>query len=188
MATQYEILINLNESADSGEERINTENFIPSLVNLLRSIQAGTISGKVMFYQDAADGGAATEDVTCTQASANEGDTLTVCGVVFTEMVATTPSADPNDGEFAAVTSDTVFGDNLEAAINAHPKLKGLVTAVNSAGTVAVTADVGGMFGNNFTLAETGSSMAVGAARLSSATVGTTQQHPTIDMNSRTHV
>jgi hypothetical protein len=184
--TQINLLLALSENPDSVEHMINPDNVVQSLINILRMIKEGTLSGKVLFYIDEADGTAAAQTITCTFASANEGDTVTVLGVVFTEMVATTPSTNPYDGQFAAVTSDTVFGDNLAAAINAHPLLKGLVTAANVTGTVTVTFVNKGVFGNNGTISETGSSMAVGAGTFASGVVGTEQKAVTIDQRSKT--
>jgi phage tail sheath gpL-like len=48
------------------------------------------------------------------------------------------------------------MGDNLAAAINAHPALKGLCTAANAAGTVTVTVTDKGIHGNLLKLSETG--------------------------------
>ena len=184
--TQINLLIALSENPDSVEAMINPDNVVQSLINILRGVHAGTLSGKLLYYIDKADGTAAAQTITCTFASANEGDTATICGVVFTEMVATTPSTDPADGEFAFATSDTVSGDNLAAAINAHPRLKGLVTAVNVTGTVTVTYANKGVFGNNGTISETGGSMAVGAATFASGAVGTEQEPTTVDQKSKT--
>lgn len=132
---------------------------IALLREYLQRIAYGGDAAKVHVFVDAGDGTAATGTVVCTQASAVEGDTFTLCGVTFT--VKTSPSSNPYDGEFAAITSDTVMGDALAAAINAHPLLKGVLTAANSSGTVTWTLTDKGLFGNLARATETGSSMAV---------------------------
>ena len=113
---------------------------------LLARCASGQIDAKVHLFQDKSDGTAATGTVACTQASASAGDTFTLCGVVFT--VAASPDSDPALGQFAAGASDDACGDNLAAAINAHPALKGLLTAANVAGTVTWTLAEKGLFGN----------------------------------------
>lgn len=116
------------------------------LRDLLARLAGGEIDGSVMLCQDKMDGTAATGTVACTQANATAGDTFTLCGVVFT--VKASPSSDPSLGEFAAGASDDAMGENLETAINAHPSLKGLLTAVNAAGTVTWTLTHKGLLGN----------------------------------------
>jgi hypothetical protein len=151
---------------------------VPHGIELLREylarIAAGGSSAKVLAFVDAGDGTAATGTVACTQANALVGDTLVLCGITFT--VKTTPSANPLDGEFAAITSDTAMGDALAAAINAHPLLKGVCTAASVTGTVTWTMADKGLFGNLGKATETGTSMAVtnptnGAAGTTSASL-----------------
>lgn len=113
---------------------------------LLARVLSGQIDGKVHLFQDKGDGTAATGTVACTQANADANDTFTLCGVVFT--VKASPSSDPAVGEFAAGASDDACGANLAAAINAHPALKGLLTAANASGTVTWTLAEKGIHGN----------------------------------------
>lgn len=117
------------------------------------------VGAKVFVFVDKGDGTAATGTVACTQASAVEGDTFTLAGVTFT--VKDSASTRPDLGEFEAGADDTAMGDNLEAAINAHPALKGMLTALNAAGTVTWTLADKGVQGNLARATETGSSMAV---------------------------
>lgn len=132
---------------------------IELLRQYLEKVNAGSAPSKVYVFMDKGDGTAATGTVACTQASAIAGDTFTLCGVTFT--VATSPSSDPALGQFAAGASDTDMGDNLAAAINAHPALKGMLTAENSSGTVTWTLTDKGVFGNQARATETGDSMVV---------------------------
>lgn len=132
---------------------------IEGLKDLLNRLEVGLEVGKIHVQVDKADGTQASGTIACTQASAVQGDTVTIGDCVFT--VRTTPSTSPGKGEFEAITSDTVMGDALAAAINAHPKLKGRGTATNSGGTVTVLMTDKGLFGNANRMTETGSSMVV---------------------------
>lgn len=132
---------------------------VEDIRNLLARVMSGQEDGKVHVFQDKCDGTAATGTIACTQANATAGETVTIAGVVFT--IASSPSTDPARGELAAGASDTAFGDNLAAAINAHPALKGLLTAANAAGTVTITADDKGLFGNLIRMSETGDAFVV---------------------------
>jgi hypothetical protein len=184
--TQINILIALQENPDAVQDMINPDNVAQSLINIIKSIRTGSLPGKIIYYVDEADGTAAAQTVTFTQANATEGETVTVLGVVFTAMVASTPSSDPADGEYSAITSDTICAANFKAAVNAHPKLKGLATADNTAGVATVTFTNKGIFGNNGTISETGDLAVVGAATFASGAVGTEQVAVKIDQISKT--
>lgn len=144
---------------------------IEQVRDLLARAIGGTEDAKVHLFQDKCDGTAATGTIACTQANAVAGDTFTLAGVVFT--VATSPSTEASLGEFAAGASDTAMGDNLAAAINAHPALNGLLTAAAVTGTVTWTARDKGLFGNLIRMAETGTSMVVTQA--TNGAIGTVQ-------------
>lgn len=146
------------------------------LINLLAKVGSGAVPGKVFVFADKGDGTAATGTVACTQASAVAGDTFTLCGVTFT--VATTPSTRPDLGQFAAGADDDGMGANLAAAINAHPALKGVLTAVNASGTVTWTLADKGVQGNLAKATETGSSMAV--TNPTNGAIGTVQRSFTV--------
>jgi phage tail sheath gpL-like len=103
------------------------------------------LGAKIHVFQDQGDGTQATGQIACTRANA-AGDTVTVAGVTFTE--ATSPSSAPIKGEFARGASDTTCGSNLADAINAHPRLLGLLTAASVAGTLTLTAVDKGTHGN----------------------------------------
>lgn len=123
--------------------------------NLLEALASGILVGKVSVFQDSGDGTAATGNVACVQATVATGDTLTVAGNVFT-VVASSPSADPSQGEFVKGASDTACAANLAAAINASPFLKGMVTAAGSVGNCALTAVDKGTAGNLIVMSATG--------------------------------
>lgn len=129
------------------------------LINFLAKLNGGGAPSKVLVFVDKGDGTAATGTVACTQAAAVAGDTFTLCGVTFT--VAASASSDPADGEFEAGADDTAMGDNLAAAINAHPALFGLLTAAAVTGTVTWTLTDKGLQGLLAEAQETGDSMAV---------------------------
>lgn len=146
-------------------------------IELLRAYLARCLSGqvpgsKVHVFQDKGDGTQAAGAVACTQANATAGDTVTVAGVVFT--VRASPSTDPALGEFAAGADDTACGANFAAAVNAHPRLKGMLTAVNAAGTVTLTAVDKGLFGNLIKMA-TSDATAFGLTQFTSGAIGTVQ-------------
>lgn len=145
-----------------------------ALANLLAAVASGVEIGKVCAFADAADGTPATDTIACTQANCEIGNTVTISGVVFT--VASSPSTNPADGQFAALTSDTVTGAALAAAINAHPALKGLVTAVAATGTVTLTVGFKGAAGNNLAVSTNHShAFAIGSARPTNGAAGTTK-------------
>lgn len=145
------------------------------LSDLFLAAASGGVSGLVIAHIDGADGTAAASTLTVTQANATAGDTVTVAGVVFTCTGSSTPSTNPADGEFKAITSDAVAAAALQAAIAAHPKLKGVVVASLATNVVTVTCDVKTPVGNAITLASSdGTFVAVGAAKLASGATGTT--------------
>lgn len=118
-----------------------------ALAAYLESIAAGSYDAKVFVALAGANTGtAATGTIVCTQANASDGDTVTIGSTVLT--VRTSPSTDPKLGEFAPGASDTACGDNLAAAINAHPAFKGFLTAANVTGTVTLTMTDKGLHGN----------------------------------------
>ena len=72
---------------------------------------------------------------------------------------------------FVAGATDDISATNLAAAINAHPTLSGLVTAVANPGgagnsTVVITAKIAGAAGNAITTTETATAAAWGGATL----------------------
>jgi len=128
---------------DYTERRMGPAN----LANLINAVAAGIETGKIIASVDKADGTQAAITCAITYANVSDGDTVTFCGVVFTAKTGT-PSTDPYAGEFKKETDATVTGDNLAAAINAHPALKGLLAAVNAVGTLTLTMTNKGNFGN----------------------------------------
>ena len=162
------------------ERHVGTYDNPEMATELLRDLLARAIGGsedaKIHLFQDEADGTQATGVIACTQANAVAGDTVVIAGITFT--VADSPSADPAAGEFAEGASDTAMGDNLVAAINAHPALKGQLTAANVTGTVTWTAAEKGPHGNMIRMSETGTSMALTQA--SAGAIGTVKTPPRV--------
>jgi hypothetical protein len=127
--------------SDSPREGIN------KLINYLQGLAGGNYDGKVFVALAGANTGTAgTGTIIATQANATAGDTVTIGATTLT--VRASPSTDPKLGEFAAGASDTACGDNLAAAINAHPDFKGFLTAVNVTGTVTITLTDKGLHAN----------------------------------------
>lgn len=153
-------------------EQNNPREQCRKLAEYFEALAGGNEVGRVNAGIEDDDGTAASGTVTCTQTNADAGDTVTVCGVVFT--VAASPSSDAADGEFAAGASDNACASNLEAAIDAHPKLKGLLSASVSTNVVTVTMATKGVIGNMASLATSdATAFALSAARLASGAVGT---------------
>ncbi len=110
---------------------------IVALANYLNGIAGGSYDAKVFVALAGANTGTAgTGTIVATRANA-ANDTVTIGNVVFTE--ATSPSSNPGLGEFARGADDTACGANLAAAINAHPNLRGFLTAAAVTGTVTLT-------------------------------------------------
>ena len=140
-------------------DSLNPRDGVQRLADLLQRLASGLEVGKVHVHVDKADGTQATMTIACTQASAVQGDTVTIGDTTLT--IKTSPSSDPGLGQFAAGASNTAMGNNLAAAVNAHPKLKGRCTAANAAGTVTLTMADKGLFGTSLRMTETGGSMVV---------------------------
>lgn len=113
---------------------------IRAVAELLRAIEAGTLSGNVTTSIENAGGDVAIAKIACTRANAS-GDTVTLEGIVLTEAV-----------DFLRGASDTTCGDNLAAAINAHAVLKNLVVATAATGTITLTMRIPGSTGSNLAL------------------------------------
>lgn len=130
------------------------------LALLMQKLAAGQSFGKIFVCSDAGDGTQAAGEIACTQASVVDGtDTVTIGEAVFSAVAS--PSTNPGDGQFAKGADDTACGDNLLAAIHAHPKLKGLFTGVNVAGTITLTCVDKGIHGNQIRMTETGNGFAL---------------------------
>lgn len=126
---------------DAAREGIN------KLINYLQGINGGNYDAKVFVALAGANTGTAgTGTIVCTQANATANDTVTIGSTVLT--VKASPSTDPKLGEFAAGADDTACGDNLAAAINAHPDFKGFLTAAAVTGTVTITLTDKGLHAN----------------------------------------
>jgi len=168
-----------NENAETAKDKYldawdNPRTAAEKLIDLLSRLASGSAVGKLISLVDAADGTAASNGaIACTQASVSAGDYVDVGDCRFT--VSATPSDNPADGEFAAGASDTACGDNLAAAINAHPKLANVLTAANTTGSVALTMIDKGIQGNLMRLAKSGSGFAL--TQPSNGAVGTLGQN-----------
>jgi hypothetical protein len=135
---------------------------INEVIDLLGRIAGGGESARVYCAVDNGDGTAGTCTVTCTDANYTAGETLTVCGVVFTVAAAYSSDAGVARNQLVAGGSDALSGVSLKNKINEHPLLKDLVTATdNGAGVVTLTARDKGLFANLAIMAETGDAFAV---------------------------
>lgn len=91
-------------------------------------LSGATLSGG----KDASARAAAT--ITCTYASLDADDTIQIGATVLTVKA----SGASGDSQFNIGTTDTTLAANLVACINAHPDLKGIVTATNLVGVVTL--------------------------------------------------
>lgn len=147
---------------------------IAALAQLLTECNAGLHIGQIIVHADTAGGTQASSTLTVTQANATSGDTVTVAGIVFTCTGSSTPSTDPFDGQFKAITNDNTAAAALKAAIDAHPKLRGTVETTILNNVVTVKSVIASPVGNSIALASSdGTFVAVGAAKLASGATGT---------------
>lgn len=103
---------------------------------------------------------------TCTVASIQADDTVTINGVTLTGKASPSGSS-----QFDSDGTDTEVAAALAACINAKSSLTGICTAANVAGVVTISAYCKGVIGNAITLASSnGSRLAVSAARLAGGT------------------
>ncbi len=133
------------------------------LINLLARIAGGGESARVYVAVDnPAAGTAGTATIACTNANYTAGETVTICGVVFTVVSALSGSARDRMNQLVAQGSDALSGADLKNKINAHPLLKDAWLATdNGSGTVTITARDKGLFANLAVLAETGDAFVV---------------------------
>lgn len=147
---------------------------LTALAQLLTECNAGLHIGQVMVHADAADGTQASSTLTVTQANGTSGDTVTVAGVVLTCTGSSTPSTDPFDGQFKAITDDATAAAALKTAIDNHPKLRGTVETTRLNNVVTVKSVIASPVGNSISLASSDATfVAVGAAKLASGATGT---------------
>lgn len=150
----------------------NPTRSIELIRDYLARVSSGLAPGKVLLFQDKGDGTQAAGVIACTQANAQAGDNVTIAGYVFT--VRASPSSEASLGEFAVGASDTTMAANLATAINAHPALKGLLTAAGAVGDCNLTAVDKGLFGNLIRMS-TSDATAFGLTQFTSGAIGTVQ-------------
>lgn len=178
------VVIGLEDGPDSVEDRIFDVGSSPTLnlIDVLTALARGDESGRVMMMLDENDATAASGTVTMDASEGSDGDTITVCGVVFTAR--TTPSADPRLGEFKLdAASDNNTASYFSAAVNAHFMFKGLLAATTSTNVSTLTLSLGGAYGLFATLATDNASLATlsGANFTSGDEDGTLQHNLEID-------
>lgn len=151
---------------------------IKKLNDYLRSANAGVRRIKLEIEQETV---AASQTLTCDQASAvATTDTLTVGGITCAS-VASGPEVD--SGEWLLGADDGEMADNLAAAINGHTTLGKIVTAESDGvDTVTITAKVAGTLGNLVTLAEAGSGITLTGTALTGGDGGEAADITTFDL------
>lgn len=165
MANSVTIQINM----DSGHEKLEQPTGSPQVwMNNFRNFLKGVASGadNAEFVQFTDDVALAYASGTCTVASIQADDTITINGTTITGKAS--PSGET---QFDSDGTDTVVAAAIAACINAHSSFAGIVTATSSAAVVTVKAALKGYMGNCITLASSnGSRLAVSAARLAGGT------------------
>lgn len=185
-ASHVNVKIALNDDYVRTTDRFTrSNNKADVIVDLIRGIQRGAISGKVLYHVEHTTTKAA-QTVTFDSSAGSSGDYITICGIVFT--VRSSPSYDPRKGEFLLYADDDdAQGEDFASAWNAHPVARHIGTAVNSSGVVTITMLEGGTLGNQGTLSTSNASFAaVGAATFASGAAGTTVVQLAVDPNAVT--
>lgn len=141
----------------------NPRAFLNGLINLLAAIFTGA-GARIRAQIDESTPYAATGSVAFTQASLTAGDKVFINGYPLT-AVASGPVA--ASGEFSIETSNTAVGDSFVAALAAYPPVMGLVTGVNSSGTVTLTAVDAGAVGNSIKMSEVDASGGIALTQFS---------------------
>lgn len=136
--------------------------FINWLVGLLTAFVSGAHRARLRVSVDDSLGVAASNTITCVQASATAGDKLVITapdGKVF-RFTAVSGTPVPASGEYAIITSNTAVANSLRAAMAAVPGFVSYWTPSGTA-TLILTARVAGATGN---LARSGKEVTVAGA------------------------
>lgn len=138
-----------------------------ALINYLSAYMSGAGGGGLTVSLSGSALVAATGTVTA--ATVVAGDTVTINGVVFTATGSVAPANYFNIG-----ASNTTCAEALATSINASTSalIQGFVSASSSLAVCTITAKPAGVVGNAYTLASSGSTLAVSGSRLSGGTGG----------------
>lgn len=141
----------------------NPKEYLVKLINFLKGVESGNYHASIKSLTDDTALANASGTITCATVLAD--DTVTINGVTLTGK-----SSPSGESQFDSDGSDTVVATAIAACINANSSLTGIVTATSSGAVVTVTASQSGLMGNAITLASSGATLAVSAARLASGT------------------
>jgi hypothetical protein len=126
--------------------------------NALSTLILGALAGFGMRARCSIDEStpkAATGVVAFTQASLTAGDLVIIRqGSLTAILTAVASGAVAASGQFSIETSNTAVGDSFVLALAAFPPAKALVTGINAAGTVTMTAREAGAVGNTIFMSE----------------------------------
>lgn len=160
-------VIFINHDNHEEELEVSTSNpkeYANKLENFIKAIKSGSKMAQIEQFTD--DTALDKASGTCTVASIQADDTITINGVTLTGK-----SSPSGESQFDSDGSDTVVATAIAACINANSSLTGIVTATSSAAVVTVSAYCKGLIGNAITLASSnGSRLAVSASRLAGGT------------------
>lgn len=140
---------------------------------------AGVQGGGIVYTVDDVTAGTPLADVsvtaTCTQASIVQDDTVVIGNVTLTWRTSAS-----NENQVTIGASNTAAATNLAAAINAHSKLAGVISATSAVGVVTVTYTGAGREAALIGLSETGSGVVLSATSFTSgATLAAESSAPT---------
>jgi hypothetical protein len=160
--------ITIQANFDGFEEMLETSTSNPQeqcrkLEQFFRRLNSGNINGNFETFTDDTALARASGTITCATVVAD--NTVTINGVTLTGKAS--PSGET---QFDSDGSDTVVAAAIAACINANSSLTGIVTATSAAAVVTVSAYSKGLMGNAITLASSGATLAVSAARLAGGT------------------
>jgi hypothetical protein len=152
---------------ETGVGAAGTNRALNGLQKVLAGIAGGTVSGALSGASViAADGTVPTGAIACTRANAATNYVRFTYGTLTITLTEGT--------DFLRGASDTTCGDNLAAAINAHARLKTIMTAVAVTGTITLTAKFPTILAHSVTIS-TDDATAFALTAFASGTVGTAQ-------------
>lgn len=172
--TLINVKIGMEDDNVAVDDRLTRSNN-PALevAHIIENIASGIEKGKVLLHVEHTETAAA-QTITFDSSEGTDGDTLTICGIVFT--VRSAPSLQPQKGEYLLYAdSDTAQAVAFVAAWNAHPTARYLASAANAAAVVTLTTREGGTLMNQGTLVTSVAGFAaLGAATFAAGAAGTT--------------
>lgn len=141
--TVLDELIPGSSPADAIQQEGHIEVFANKLANWVGGIQAGTKNAQIRVLMfDGSDNSPAAAQVDFDNALLNNGDTITIAGVVFTCVLVA-----PGTNEFAKGADSAASAESLGNAINASTSFGNLVLGSNIGDSLIVYCAINGPIG-----------------------------------------